>query len=131
MKTPALFLLSIGCIWGIFSVWALLTIAGIADLPKSIIQVLLYWVPMFVGPLTLIVGSILVLRGIDYKIGLAFIIIGCLVYSILTIYNSIVGMQTKPLQVTPPYWFYIVWLISMILADIAAYKIYRAIQTLH
>lgn len=131
MKIPAIFLLAIGCIWEIFSVWTLLTIAGIADPPKSSIHMLFYWVTMLVGPLILIAGSILVLRGVDYRIGFACVVIGCLIYSILAIYNSIVGMQTEPLQVPPPYWFYISWLITMILADLAAYKIYKAIQALH
>lgn len=85
---------------------------------------------MFIGPLMLIVGSSVVLRGINYRIGLMWIVIGCIIYSILAIYNSVVGLQIKPLQIPPPYWFYIAWLITMILADLAAFKIFKAIQAL-
>src|SRR5262249_32593799 len=114
------------CIWALFVVWMLLSIAGIADPPDSTLYVLLYWVRMLVGPLALIVGSALLLRGAT-RSGAALVAIGCLLLTVFTIYNGIVGMQRAPLEAPPLYSVHVVSLLIMFLADLAAYKIFRAL----
>jgi len=125
MKMAAIFLLVVGCVWTLLVVWLFLSIAGVADTPGSILKTALYWGGMLIGPLSLITGSALVLRAVS-RPGASLVAVGCLLLTIFAIYNSVEGMQRKPLQVPPPYAFYIAVLIVMLLADAAGYKVVRA-----
>jgi hypothetical protein len=130
MKIAAAFLLVVGCLWALFVVWMFLAIAGIADWPESITMVtmaVLYWGGMLVGPLALFIGAVLSLRGASLRPGAILIGVGCVILTCYVLYNSIVGMQHKPLQAPPPYKLYMVMLVIMLLSDAAAYKVYRAL----
>jgi hypothetical protein len=127
MKMAAGFLLAVGCLWGLLVVWMFLTIAGVADAPESWAKVALYWGGMLAGPVALILGSVLLLRGTSLRAGAILVGVGCIILTGFALYNSITGLQRKPLQAPPPYPFYVVLLLIMIFSDVAAYKIYKAI----
>ncbi len=127
MKMAAGFLLVVGCLWGLLVVWMFLAIAGVADAPESWARVALYWGSMLVGPLMLIMGAVLLLRGTSLRPGATLVGLGCVILTGFALYNSITGMQRKPLQAPPPYLFYVALLLVMIFSDAAVYKIYKAI----
>jgi hypothetical protein len=129
MKMAAYLLLIVGCLWGLFLVWMFLSIVGIADSPKSITVTVLYWCGMLIGPLTLIIGAVFLLRNTSLRSGAILVGIGCVILTGFTLYNSIAGMQRKPLEAPPAYVLYIVLLLIMLLADAAAYKVYKALTT--
>ena len=126
MRMVTIFLLIVGCFWALLVLWLFLTVAGVADLPKSSATAVLYWCGMLSGPLGLIVGSALLLQRASSRPGVVLVGLGCVIFTGFALYNSITGMQRQPLQVQPPYWFYIALLLLMLLSDLAAYKIYRA-----
>jgi hypothetical protein len=129
MKVPAIFLLIVGCIWTLAVMWMFLSIAGIADAPESIVHVVLFWGCLLIGPAVLIIGSTFVLRGSSGRVGAALVTIGCLILTGFALYNSVVGMQRKPLQAPPVYSVYIAWLIVMLLADIAGFRLVRQLSS--
>jgi hypothetical protein len=125
MKIAASFLLAVGCLWALFVIWMFIAIAGIADRPTSITASVLYWVGMLIGPLSLATGAVLLLRGRSPRPGAILLGIGCALFTVFALYNSITGMHREPLQAPPPYLFYGALLLVMILSDAAAYKVYR------
>ena len=125
MKASAFFLLFVGCLWFLFDVWLLLTIAGIAS-PSSVPNLVLYWSGLFLGPISLVAGSLLLLRSSGSRYGLVLVGLGCLLFTGFALYSSLTGMQHGPLQPPPLYVFYIVLLVVMVLSDLAAYRIWRA-----
>jgi hypothetical protein len=127
MKMAAGLLLAVGCLWGLLVVWMFLSIAGVAGTPESWLRAALYWGGMVVGPLVLVIGSVLLLRGTSLRPGAILAELGCVILTGFALYNSIIGMQRQPLQAPPPYSVYIVLLLIMIVSDAAAYKIYKAI----
>lgn len=127
MKMAAGFLLVVGCLWTLLIVWMFLTIAGVADAPESWARFALYWGSMLVGPLMLIIGAVLLLRGMSLRPGATLVGVGCAILTGFALYNSITGMQRKPLQAPPPYLFYVALLLIMLLSDAAAYRVYKAV----
>jgi hypothetical protein len=121
------FLLVVGCLWGLLVVWMFLTIAGVADAPESWARVAVYWGSMLVGPLMLIIGAVLLLRGTFLRPGAILVGLGCMILTGFVLYNSITGMQRKSLQAPPPYLFYAALLLIMLLSDAAAYRVYKAL----
>ena len=117
-------LLTIGCVWALFVVWMFLTLAGIAEFAWTLSGIL-YWVGMLIGPVALIVGSGLVLSRYPGMSGAILVAIACLILTSFALYNSVVGMQQKPLQAPPTYSFYAMMLIVMLLADIAVLRVVR------
>lgn len=128
MKMAAGFLLAVGCLWAILIMWMFLTIAGVADAPGSWAKTALYWGGMLIGPWTLIIGAVLLLRNKSLRSGAILVGIGCAILTGFALYNSIIGIQRTPLQAPPPYLFYFVLLLIMTLSDAAAYKVYKAIS---
>ncbi len=128
MKISGIFLLTVGCVWTLFVVWMFLILAGIAAWTWS---GMLYWVALLVGPVALIVGSASVLRRGNRASGALLVAIGCLILTSFALYNSVVGMQQKPLQAPPPYSFYAVMFIVMLLADIAGFRVVRKLLRSH
>jgi hypothetical protein len=127
MKMAAGFLLVVGCLWALFVGWMFLTIAGITDAPESWAKTGLFWGGMLVGPLVLIIGAVLLLRGTSLRPGAILVGLGCVILTGFALYNSITGMQRQPLQAPPPYLLYIVLLLIMLLSDAAAYKVYKVL----
>jgi hypothetical protein len=127
MKASAIVLLVVGCLWALFVVWLFLTIAGIADTPKELGMTALYWGSMLIGPLALIIGSALLLHSVSSRSGATLVGIGCVIFTGFALYNSITGMHRRPLEAPPPYSFYVVLLLIMLLSDFAAYKICKGL----
>jgi hypothetical protein len=123
MKIPAIFLLLVGCVWAAFVVLMSLTLAGITDGPVSLLSVAFYWGGMLIGPLSLIVGSGLVLITDSRRLAAILVTFGCLILTGYALYNSIAATHREPLQAPPPYSFYIAMLAIMLLADLAGFKI--------
>jgi len=130
MKMAAGFHLAVGCLWALFMVWFLLVIGGVPDSLIGWAKAAPYWGGMLVGPVVLIIGSVLITRGTSLRLGMILSGLGCFILTCFVLYNSIAGMQRKPLEAPPPYWIYIVLLLIMIFSDAAAYKIYIAIGEL-
>lgn len=131
MKMAASFLLVVGCVWALFMVWLLLALGGAAaDSLVAWAKAAPYWGGMLAGPALLITGAVLLLRGTSLRTGATLVGIGCIILTGFAVYNSITGMQRKPLQAPPPYLFYIVQLLIMLSSDAAAYKIYKVIGRL-
>jgi hypothetical protein len=130
MKSSSIFLLVVGCVWTVFIVWMFFALAGIADFEWSVSGVL-YWLAMLIGPLSLIVGSCLVLIRGTGRFGAVLIAIGCLTLTGDTLYNSIAAIHRQPLQAPPPYSFYIVMLIVMLLADVAGFRVVKQLLRSH
>jgi hypothetical protein len=126
LRIAAVFLLGVGCLWALFVIWFFLTIAWIADMPKSLIVPALVFCGLLIGPLILIIGSVLSLRKRSSRTGSILVAIGSLILTGFVVYNSIAGMQRQPLEAPTPYSFFAVLLLLMLLSDIAAYKIFRA-----
>ena len=128
MKIAAGFLLGVGCLWALFMAWLLLVFGGAAaDSLTGWAKAAPYWLGMLAGPAVLIAGSVLLLRGTSLRAGATLVGVGCIILTAFALYNSITGLQRKPLQAPPPYLFYVVLLLVMVLSDAAAYKIYKAI----
>jgi hypothetical protein len=128
MKIAAGFLLMVGCLWALFVAWMFLSIVGVTGFaPESWLRMVLYWAGMLVGPVVLVIGAVLLLRGTSVLPGAILAELGCVILTGFALFNSIIGMQRKPLQAPPPYSLYIVFLLIMVFSDAAAYKIYRAI----
>jgi hypothetical protein len=85
---------------------------------------------MFAGPLMLVIGPVMLLRGL-LRPGTILVQLGCIIFTGFALYNSIMGMQRKPLQAPPPYAIYVLLLVVMIFSDAAAYKIYKANRSRH
>jgi hypothetical protein len=122
----AVFLLVVGCLWALSVLWMFLAIAGIADMPKSLTMPALWLCGMLLGPLTVIIGSVVLLRRTSSRRGSTLVTLGCLIFTGFALHNSIAGMQRVPLQAPTPYRVFVVLLLVMLLADGAAYKIFRA-----
>lgn len=130
MRLAAGFLLVVGCLWTLLVLWMLLSIAGVAGPVESWTKAVLYWLGMFIGPLILVVGAVLLLRGFLLRPGAILAELGCIILTAFAVYNCVTGMQRRPLQAPTPYLVYAVLLLVMIISDIAAYKIHKAISGL-
>jgi hypothetical protein len=123
-RMAATFLLVVGCLWALRVVLGFSPIAGTTHLPKSLMMAAFYCCGVLIGPLTLAAGSVLSLRKTASRTGSILVAIGCLILAGFALYDIITGMQL-PLQA---YSFYVVLLLLMVVSDIGAYKIYRALD---
>ena len=101
-----------------------LVLAGIAD-PVSLPSVALYWGGMLIGPLSLMVGSCLVLITGSRRFAAILVTFGCVILTGYALYNSVAATHREPLQAPPPYSFCIVMLTIMLLADFVGFKVVR------
>jgi hypothetical protein len=125
MRIPAIFLLLVGCVWAAFVVLMFLTLAGITDGPVSLPSVAFYWGGMLIGPLSLIMGSCLVLISGSGRFAAILVGFGCLILTGYALYNSVAAMHRELLQAPPPYSFCILMLTVMLLADLAGVTVVR------
>jgi hypothetical protein len=126
MKGPAIVLLLVGCSWAILTVWLFLAISAISE-PASVGAVIFYYGGMLLGPAALISGSCLLLRGMSLRLGVTLTVLGCVILTGFVLYQSMVGLRPKPLEMKPSYILYAVLLTVMLVSDLAAYKIYRLV----
>ncbi len=125
MKSALIFLLCIGVLWAVFTVWLLLSVGGVAGEIESISYALFYWAAMLAGPVALIIGSGLLLGGRPSTWSYLLVGVGCLALTAFALYNSVIGMRRGPLEAPPVYWFYAVLIAVTLIADWAAFAIVR------
>jgi hypothetical protein len=70
---------------------------------------------------------VFLLRGTSLRPGAILVGLGCVILTGFALYNSITGLQRKPLQAPPPDLFYVALLLIMLLSDAAAYRVYKAL----
>lgn len=124
MRGLSICLLVVGIIWTLVVGWIYLTLSGIAE-PISMMRILAYYGGLLLGSLALILGPILILKGTYAKWGAILAILGCSALTIFVFYQTVQAMHVEPLQVKPPYALYGAVVILVILADVAAIKLYR------
>lgn len=129
MKSALLFLLTLGIAWAGLAAWLFLSVAGIADGAYSTALTVLYWAAMLTGPAALIAGSGTLLSRADSQYGAILVALGCVIFTVYVLYNSIVGMQRGPLQAPPVYWFYAILLALMLVTDVAGFKIVKRMSS--
>ena len=131
----SIFLLVVGLLWGLIVIGLLALFGGffgnapphdLALIGKGLLSV--WW--MFIGPLLIVVGSVLVLRDAHSRSGTLSTLAGCLILTIIMGYQIIqilhdafdplIGKSSYSLNV-----IYAVAVILTLLADAGAVRIYR------
>ena len=105
-------------------------LAGIAGFDWSMYGVL-YWLAMIISPVSLIVGSCLVLTRGTGRFGAVLIAIGCLSLTGEALYNSVAAIHRQPLQAPPPFSFYVLMLFVMLLTDVAGFRVVKQLLRSH
>jgi hypothetical protein len=134
MRSTSILLLGAGLFWGLVVLGFVALLGGFfGNAPPTdpvIIGKLLLWCSwLFIGPLLLIAGAILMLRGTHPKAGSILSLVGCVILT------AMVGNQTlsmlhdlaDPLIIKPPFGAYAIAVILTLLADTAAVRLYRKI----
>ena len=124
MKLIAISMLIVGGIWILCLAWAFLALSGMS-VPVSAARVILDYGLMLTVPTAMIVGSVLILRGIRLQLGSMLIGAACLVLTGLLAYEFAIDLHPQPLQMRPPYLLYVVVMLLVLLIDLAAWKLYR------
>jgi hypothetical protein len=130
----SIFLLIVGILWAAVVSWFFVAIGGAANLNLAYISKALLWFSwLFVGPLLLIAGTVLMLMGTRQKAGSILSLVGCFILTVM------VGSQTfsvlhdaaNPLIMKPQYGAYAIAVILNLLADVGAVYIYRGLTPRH
>jgi len=124
MKALSIGFMLVGIVWALVVVWIHLVMIGITE-PISAGSVFLYFGAMLLGPILLILGSILVLKGLHAKQGAILVLFGCTILSLIVGYSSIQDLHVEPLQVKPPYLFDACLIITALLSDVGAFRLYQ------
>jgi hypothetical protein len=111
-----------------FNAWILAAVASIAE-PVSTVSTVSYRVGLSLGPLALVIGSLVLMRWADSRTGVLLLIAGSAALTVFAVYNSILGLQQKPLQPEPPYLVYAVILGVMLACDVAVYKLWKCARS--
>lgn len=122
----SIFLFVVGLIWGLLVALYLVVVLGGISNPGHLIKMLLYLSWLYVGPLCLVSGTILWLRGSREKVGGILALVGCLILTVMVGYQ---GLQTlhdtaNPALIKPPFWEYALAVILVFLADAGALRLY-------
>ena len=125
MRMACIFLLVVGVAWALFVTRMFLVLAGTAGPPVSWLLLLLYWGSALVGPVVLVAGSSIVLRGGSGRSGIILVSIGCLIFNGYILYSTVVGVQRQPLEAPPPYKILVLLIFIMGLTDLAGIKVLR------
>lgn len=125
MKTlAAVFLLMVGCIWVGAVAWLFAMFGGVSE-PAYIGKALLATWWLWIGPLLLIVGSVLLWTS-SAKLGAALSALACLLLTIFVTYQSVTGLKVQPLQAPPSYALYVLAIILTVLSDISIVSLLRS-----
>jgi hypothetical protein len=139
MRFVSISLLLVGLVWGL-AVSGLVLLAGgflgtEPDLnPAYIGKVLLLFSWLFVGPLLLVAGSLLMLMGTHQKLGSILSVVGCVILSAMVGYEilSMLHDAADPLMPKPDYSDYSLWAVAVVvtlLADAGAVRLYRTVPS--
>jgi hypothetical protein len=124
MRLIAVLMLIVGGIWILCIGWAFMTLSGMS-VPVSTGRIILDYGGMLAVPAAMIVGSILILRGVLLRTGAILIGAACLILTGLVAYECAIDLHPQPLQMRPPYLLYAVVMVLVLLVDLAAWKLYR------
>jgi hypothetical protein len=122
----------VGLLWG-------LTVSGFVALlagffgnappwdPMVIGKLLLWFSWLFVGPLLLVAGAVLMLMATRQRLGSILSVIGCAVLTVMVGYQTLSMLHdvANPLIMKPPYAAYVIAVILTLLADTGAVRLYR------
>jgi|SRR5580658_3379739 hypothetical protein len=124
MKLIAISMLIVSGIWILCIAWAFLALSGIS-VPVSTGRIILDYGLMLAAPAAMIVGSILILKGLLLRLGTILIGTACLILTALVVNECAIDLHPQPLQMRPPYLLYAVVTVLVIIVDLAAWKLYR------
>jgi hypothetical protein len=125
----SIFLLVVGSLWAAVVFWFFVMAGGIGQSNFAYIsKMLLFFSWLFIGPLLLIVGAVLLL-GTHQKMGSILSLIGCAILTVMVGYQAIASVHnlSDPL-IAKFYSYYALNAIAVVLtllSDAGALKLYR------
>jgi len=119
MRLISICLLVVGCIWATCAAWLFVGLAQVTE-RAPVTHVLLSAAGMLIGPLSLIAGSIVVLKSVRQRPGIMLISLGCTILTISVFHEVIGGIRPNPLEMRPPYLLYAIVLAITLLSDVGA-----------
>lgn len=122
----SIFLLVVGLLWAAVVSWLFVMFGGVSDL-AFIGKALLWYSWMFVGPLLLIIGAVLMLIGTRRKAGSVLSLVGCFILTLMVGYEIVLMLRDlpDPLIARPPYALYAISGALTLMADAGAAHLYR------
>src|SRR5450432_2122035 len=122
----SIFLVVVGLLWTAVVSWLFVMFGGLSDL-AFVGKALLWYSWMFVGPLVVISGAVLTLRGTHRKAGAILSLVGCLVLTLTVGYQTVEMLRdlADPLIARPPYSLYAIAVVLTLMADTGAVQLYR------
>jgi len=134
IRTIATFLLVLGLLWGLIDLGLFALFGGFfgnapptspALIARAVLAV--WW--MFLGPLLMVTGSVVLLRGPHSKTGFLSALVCCLALTITMAYQTVLLIRNvaDPLVAKPAtlYVFYAIAVVVTVLADLGVARLYR------
>jgi hypothetical protein len=122
----SIFLLVVALVWTAVVSWFFVMVGGASNL-AYIGKALLWFSWLFVGPLLLLAGAIVMLTGTYQKVGSILSVVGCFILTVMVGYQTLSMLldAANPLIARPPYAAYVIVMILTLLADAGAVRLYR------
>jgi hypothetical protein len=122
----SIFLLVVALVWAAAVSWFFVMVGGASN-PAYIAKALLWFSWLFVGPLLLVVGTIVMLTSTHQKVGSILSVVACFILTVMVGYQTLSMLHdaANPLIAKPPYAAYVMVMILTFLADAAAVRLYR------
>lgn len=122
----SVFLLLVGLLWAAVVSWLFVMFGGVS-VPAFIGKALLWYSWMFVGPLLLISGAVLILIGTSQKAASILSLVGCIILTLMVGYETLwmVHDLADPLIARPPYGLYGLAVVLTLTADAGAVHLCR------
>jgi hypothetical protein len=124
----SIFLFVVGLCWAAIVLWFFVAIGGAAELTFAYLGKTLLWYSwMFISPLLLIAGSVLIQRT-QQRMGAILSLVGCAVLTVMVGYQCfwMIRDLADPLIMKPPYGLWTLGVVLTVLADAAAIHFYRS-----
>ena len=117
-------LIAFGFLWALVIILLFLAVGAIS-IPVSLIRTGCYYIGQFVGPVCLVVGPIVVLKGTSSRTGAILAAFGCVILTGIMVNIGISFTHVDPLEGKQPYGLYTFILLLVILVDAFAVQLYR------
>ena len=134
-RSISIFLLVVGLLWGLTVLGFVALLAGFfGNAPPwkfVVIGKLILWFSwLFVGPLLLIAGTILVLMGTRQRVGSILSLVGCFILTAMMGYQALSTLQNlaDPLVAKPQSREYVIYLMEVVLTfmpDAGAVRLFQ------
>jgi hypothetical protein len=124
----SIFLLVVGLLWAAVVSWLFVTLGGAAEPTFSGLAKSLLWFSWwFIGPVVLIAGALLMLRGNHQRAASLLCVLGCIILTLMVSSQtlSVIHDAADPLIMKPPYAEYALAIMLTLLADAGAVQLYR------